>query len=222
MTAARLSCLISAFLSVSLPCSSVAKNLTPLTRNPVLLIHGIKDTASKMEPMARYLRRQGWQVSTMTLRPSWGQLGLEVLGQQIASHADATFAPGQKFDLVGFSMGGLAARYYLQRLGGLERVDRFITLSTPHHGTWMAYALGNPGCRQMRPRSPFLLDLASDADRLSTIRFTSFWTPFDLIVLPARSSEVPAARNVKTWIALHPLMVWQPGSLRAVAAALRE
>ncbi len=130
--------------------------------------------------------------------------------------------PGQKFDLVAFSMGGLVARYYLQRLGGLERVDRFVTLSTPHHGTWMAYAIGNPGCRQMRPRSPFLLDLASDADRLQRLRFTSFWTPLDLIILPARSSEVAGARNVKTWITMHPLMVWQPSSLRAVAAALRE
>ncbi len=191
-------------------------------RRPVLLVHGLKDDARKMEPMARYLRSQGWAVCTLSLRPSWGQLGLEALAQQVAAEADRRFAPGQKFDLVAFSMGGLVSRYYLQRLGGLDRVGRFITLSTPHHGTWLAYLIPNAGCRQMRPGSAFLKDLASDEARLKQVRFTSFWTPFDLIIIPSRSSEVNGARNLKKWIALHPLMVWQTRCLQALAAELRE
>src|SRR5205085_9859257 len=122
----------------------------------------------------------------------------------------------------GFSMGGLVSRYYLQRLGGLARVRHFVTLSTPHQGTWLACLVSNPGCRQMRPGSAFLGDLASDAERLQGVAFTSFWTPLDLIILPPRSSEVPCARNVKMLVALHPLMVWAPRCHRAVASALRS
>lgn len=189
-------------------------------RNPVLLIHGIKDDARKMEPMARYLRAQGWDAKTMSCSPSWGQKGLDVLAGQVAQFIGENYAPGQKIDLVAFSMGGLVTRYYLQRLGGLERVQRYITLSTPHHGTLLAYLLPNSGCRQMRFGSPFLRDLASDADRLAQLDFTSFWTPLDAIIVPAQSSIMPQARNERMMVALHPLMVYQPSVQRAVAGAL--
>ena len=191
-----------------------------LPRNPVLLIHGIKDDARKMEPMARSLRAQGWEAKTMSFKPSWGQRGLDVLAGQVAQFVDENYAPGEKIDLVAFSMGGLVTRYYLQRLGGLERVQHYVTLSTPHHGTLLAYLIPNAGCRQMRPGSAFLRDLASDADRLAALDFTSFWTPLDTIIVPARSSVMPQARNERMVIALHPLMVWQGSVQRAVAAAL--
>ena len=189
-------------------------------RNPVLLIHGIKDDARKMEPMARYLRAQGWEAKTMSFRPSWGQKGLDVLAGQVAKFVDENYAPGEKIDIVAFSMGGLVTRYYLQRLGGLARVQRYVTLSTPHHGTLLAYLIPNAGCRQMRFGSAFLRDLNSDADRLARLDFTSFWTPLDTIIVPARSSIMPQARNERMVIALHPLMVVQPSAKRAVAAAL--
>jgi len=51
------------------------------------------------------------------------------LGQQVANYVAATFAP-KPFDLVGFSMGGIVSRYYVQRLGGIDRVQRFITLAS--------------------------------------------------------------------------------------------
>ena len=189
-------------------------------RNPVLLIHGIKDDARKMEPLARYLRAQGWDAKTMSLRPSWGQKGLDVLAGQVAEFIGENYAPGEKIDLVAFSMGGLVTRYYLQRLGGLERVQRYVTISAPHGGTLLAYLIPNAGCRQMRFGSAFLRDLASDADRLAQLEFTSIWTPLDAIIVPPRSSVMPQARNERLVIALHPLMVWQAGCLRAVRDAL--
>ena len=200
---------------------SSAVNATETTpRNPVLLIHGIKDDARKMEPLARYLRGQGWDAQTMSLHPSWGQKGLDVLAGQVADFIGENYAPGEKIDLVAFSMGGLVTRYYLQRLGGLARVQRYVTLSTPHHGTLIAYLLPNVGCRQMRPGSAFLRDLNADAAQLAQLDFTSFWTPFDTIIVPQRSSIMAQARNVKLRIALHPLMVWQSRVLDQVAEAL--
>ena len=192
------------------------------TKNPVLLIHGIKDDARKMEPMARHLRAEGWEAHTFSYRPSWGQKWLDELAAQVATEADRLFSKGQKFDLVAFSMGGLVSRYYLQRLGGVERVDRFVTLSTPHRGTWLAHLIPNAGCRQMRPRSEFLRELNANADCLTRVRFTSLWTPFDTIILPAHSSELPGVRCEKLPVLLHPLMVVQPSVLRRVAAVLAE
>ena len=190
-------------------------------RNPVLLIHGIADTGRNMERMACYLRAEGWEVHTLNLTPNWGQAGLESLAGQIDGFAQNEFGR-RKFDLVGFSMGGLVSRYYLQRLGGVERVERFVSLAAPHHGSQLAHLMSGQGCRQMRPGSAFLLDLASDADQLERVKFTSLYTPLDLVIVPARSSVMSQARNVRLPIGTHPGMVLRKTSLRAVAAALRS
>jgi triacylglycerol lipase len=191
----------------------------------VLLVHGIADSERNMRWMARYLRKEGWEVHTMSLTPNWGQHGLEPLAGQVAAYAHAEFGD-RRFNLVGFSMGGLVGRYYMQRLGGIDRVDHFVTLSAPHHGTALAnlsvMLVSNQGCHEMRPGSPFLRDLACDADRLKEVKFTSLYTPFDLVILPPQSSEMPQARNVRIPVAMHPLMVLDPRCLRAVEEALRS
>jgi triacylglycerol lipase len=190
-------------------------------RNPVLLIHGIADSRVSMQWLAHYLQRQGWEVHTISLTPNWGQKGLETLAGQIDAYARIQLG-GRHFDLVGFSMGGLVSRYYVQRLGGLDHVDRLVTLSAPHNGSVLANLIANQGCREMRPGSPFLRDLASDADQLEKIKFTSLYTPMDLIILPSHSSEMPQARNIRLPVMMHPLMVVDGRCMRAVAEALRS
>ena len=202
--------------------SQVERAHTDRTRRPVILVHGIADTARSMERLARHLRADGWEPHALSLTPNGGQVGLDVLAKQIDAYVERTFAPGQKIDLVGFSMGGLVGRFYVQRLGGGARVGRLITIATPHRGTRLAHLLPNSACRQMRPGSAFLRDLATDSDQLAKVGFTSIWTPLDLVILPARSSEVTGARNIKLPVALHPLMVIERRCLRAVAAALRS
>lgn len=130
------------------------------------------------------------------------------------------YAPGEKIDLVAFSMGGLVTRYYLQRLGGLDRVRRYVTISAPHGGTLLASLIPNDGCRQIRIGSAFLRDLESDAHRLAQLDFNSLWTPLDAIIVPPRSSVMPQARKERLPVALHPLMVWQGSCKRAVRDAL--
>ena len=100
-------------------------------RPPVVLIHGIYSTGRDMERLARHLRSQGREVHVPTLTPNGGQAPIENLAGQLAEYV-ARDLPGRRFDLVGFSMGGLISRYYVQRLGGLDRVHRFVTLATPH------------------------------------------------------------------------------------------
>jgi len=175
-----------------------------------------------MAQLARYLEAEGWRTYSCDLVPSWGQEGMDVLAGQLQAFVAERLPAGEPFDLVGYSMGGLVGRYYLQRLDGLKRVRRFVTIATPHRGSLLAYAYGNPGFRQMRPGSEFLRDLDRDVNRLAPTGFTSLWTPLDLIVLPARSSVVPTARCRKVWALGHPFMVWQRHCHRAVAESLGE
>lgn len=192
-------------------------------RNPVLLIHGIDDTAALFETLAPYLQAQAWETHCLNLTPNDGTAGLDVLAEQVKAYADEHFDRDRPFDLLGFSMGGIVSRYYLQRLEGWRRVQRFITISSPHNGTWTAYARWNRGAEQLRPDSPFLVDLKVDAaEKLGTLNFTSIWTPLDAMIVPASSSQMSAARDVPISVALHPWMVKDERVLEAVAIALRE
>ncbi len=187
---------------------------------PVVLVHGIFSSGHDMERLARHLRSLGREVFAPTLTPNGGHAPLEDLAGQLAKFITENI-PGRRFDLLGFSMGGLIARHYLQRLGGIGKIGRFVTMATPHHGTHLARLAGLPGWVQMRPGSGFLRGLASDAEVLREVPFTSFYTPLDTIIVPSRSSEMPQARNVRMWAAIHPSFILERRCIRAVAAALR-
>ncbi len=192
------------------------------SRNPVLLIHGIFRKSGIFYKMSAYLIQLGWSVYTLNLSPHWGNASIDELAQQIADYIDKTFAPEQHLDIVGLSMGGLVTRYYVQRLGGINRVQRFIAISSPHSGTWMAYTLWGKGCIQMRPGSAFLEDLNRDAALLEKLNFTSIWTDWDFIIVPASSSQISAAKEVKLSVFAHAMMARHSSSLKAVAEALSE
>ncbi len=189
--------------------------------NPVLLVHGIFDTGRVFHSMVPYLKQRGLTVYDLDLVPNDGNAALDQLAEQVADYINATFSPEQPLDLVGFSMGGIVSRYYVQRLGGINRVQRFITLSAPNHGTWLAYFRQGLGCVQMRPNSALLHDLNRHASMLQQIHFTSIWTPYDLMILPANSSQMPVGRNVIVPVLTHAGMLTDSRSLAAVAAALR-
>ena len=189
-------------------------------QNPVLLVHGINDTGAVFNKMASYLREQGLSVHTVDLVPNNGAEVLDKLAQQVANYTSTTFEAKQPFDLVGFSMGGLVSRYYIQRLGGIDRVQRFITISSPHKGTIVAYGTWLAGAVQMRPNSDFINDLNSDVEMLKQLNFTSIWTPYDLMILPAESSQLGIDKEVILPVILHPLMLTDIRALRIVAKAL--
>lgn len=177
-------------------------------KNPVLLIHGIDDTAALFRGMAAHLQEQGWETHALDLVPNNGQVGLTELGGQVADYVRRNIAPDRSIDVVGFSMGGMVSRVYLQMLGGIKRVRRLVTISSPHNGTWSAYCRWNPGARDMRPGSPLLVELNRGcADLCRSVQVTSVWSRFDLMIVPARSSVLAGARNICVNVPAHAVMV---------------
>lgn len=192
------------------------------SRKCVLLVHGLNDTRAIFQTMAPSLIKLGWWVYDLNLLPSNGELPLDKLAQQVADYVNVTFTPEQKLSLIGFSMGGIVSRYYIQRLGGIERVKTFISIASPHQGTWMAHLFQSPGCVQMRPNSAFLQDLDRDVKMLAQLNMTSIWTPYDLIIVPANSSELPVGKNIQLPVLRHDWMVTDARCLEVVAEALEN
>ncbi|MGA1622001.1 MAG: esterase/lipase family protein [Synechocystis sp.] len=190
-------------------------------RHPVVLVHGIFDTMAKFETMAAHLTAKGWSVHSLNLVPNDGRASLTQLAQQVADYIDQTFSPHQAIDLVGFSMGGLVTRYYLQRLAGIDRVKRYVTISAPNQGTLLGYSLPLTGVQEMRWQSEFLQDLNRDYQTLlAALQVTVLWTPFDLMILPPSSSQLDIGEEIVLPVPVHAWMVSDRRCLLAVETAL--
>jgi triacylglycerol esterase/lipase EstA (alpha/beta hydrolase family) len=210
-----------ATMSAPLPNANVPK--TPHV--PVLLAHGIDDTARNLRPIARRLHKLGWaeaEVEICEFHPNDGTGGLLPLVEQLDRSARALAARtgAEKIDIVAFSMGALVARYWLMRVPGHVPVRRYVSISGPHHGTLIGYLRWNAGGEQMRPNSRLLLDLAKDEGQWGAVEVYSFWTPLDLVVVPAISSRLKGAVERTFPVVLHPLMMYDGRVISAVAEAL--
>ncbi|PWI47578.1 hypothetical protein CEE45_11030 [Candidatus Heimdallarchaeota archaeon B3_Heim] len=54
----------------------------------------------------------------------------------------------EKIDLVGHSMGGMSSRYYIKFLDGIDTVDDYVSLGSPHHGN-PNYHCGREGVKEI-------------------------------------------------------------------------
>lgn len=168
---------------------------------PILLVHGLIDNRSVFTLLRRGLRRRGFgrvhtfnfPVLTRDLR-----VAARALAAQVEQLCEETGY--ERLHIVGHSLGGLVARYYVQRLGGDARVHTLATLGTPHGGTLTAHLLPHPICRQLRPGSAVLAELAEPCPGLRT-RFLCFASDLDQMVVPTRAAQLEhpdiAARNIR-------------------------
>ena len=191
---------------------------------PVVLVHGIWDSAQRIAPLAQGLARRGiTRVHAMDLLPPWGNARLEALAEQVEQSVERVLGErgAEDVDLVGFSMGALVSRSYLTLRGGHRRVRRFISISGPHRGSLTAYAMPLAGVRQMRPGSAFLRSLGDEAG-WEGVSVHCIYTPFDAMVMPGVSGILPWAHSVhRVPVLLHRWMLSDARVLDLVADLLR-
>lgn len=166
---------------------------TPLAppRRPVVLLHGFVDNRSVFVLLRRSLARHGWRhLAALNYSPLTCDLraAAELLGRHVEAIRART--GHEQVDVVGHSLGGLIARYYVQRLGGDARVRTLVTLGTPHSGTsLLPLADAHPVIRQMRPGSEVLGELAAPSPGCRT-RFVSFWSDLDQMMVPVETARL--------------------------------
>ncbi|MFG2170514.1 esterase/lipase family protein [Streptomyces niveus] len=161
------------------------------SRRPVLLLHGFVDNRSVFVLLRRSLSRHGWRhLESLNFSPLTSDIRVaaEVLGREIEEICART--GHREVDIIGHSLGGLIARYYVQRLGGDVRVRTLITMGTPHAGTAaIPLASAHPVVRQMRPDSDLIEELREPAPGCRT-RFVSFWSDLDQVMSPVEAARV--------------------------------
>jgi pimeloyl-ACP methyl ester carboxylesterase len=157
---------------------------------PILLVHGMVDNRSIFTLLRRGLLRRGFgRVLTLNYSPLTGDV--RAAAADLAERVEQLVADSgyERVHVIGHSLGGLIARYYVQRLGGHERVHSLVTLGTPHGGTQAARLLPATLGRQLRPGSDLVAELSQPAPDVAT-RFVAYWSDLDQLILPKRNARL--------------------------------
>lgn len=138
-------------------------------------------------PLTAYIRALGVR-QTLSFNYS-SKNGIEQAALELRDYLQK-HVRGGRIDLVCHSLGGVIARVYLQELGGARRVDRCITLGTPHKGTYNSYWIRSRIGHELRPDSPIIKRLEVSRERAATVKFTSIIGGSDTIIIPPASGLV--------------------------------
>ncbi len=187
---------VSAALSVVRPAGFLrlpgARTLGP---RPVIVLHGYAMNRANYLPLAYRMSRAG-------LGPIFGfeywtlgriAAGSRQLGWFVDEVREATGA--SEVDIIGHSMGGVVARYYVTFAGGDGVVKNLITIGSPHAGTDVsAIGIGHP-TRELLLGSKLCHRLAVAPPPQHT-RVTVIWSRADALVPGARQPALPGAEII--------------------------
>ncbi len=174
--------------------------ITPVTHNPVLFVHGYGRTSDDWNFMIAQFKTAGWTDAEL-YTISYGALQTNVsVADDIKTKIDNILSTtgASKVDIIAHSMGSLSTRYYIRNLGGDIKVEAWVSLGGPNHGTSTANGCGFSPCLEMRPGSSFLTALNSGDETPGSVRYATWWTPADQTVLPTSSVILTGASNTQT------------------------
>jgi triacylglycerol lipase len=186
-------------------------------------VHGLLDTPAVFNRLRRQLEPQRTDVLAPPLPLRLGLVGIEEAAMQLAAQIDAAYPGSQPLDVLGFSIGGVIARTWIQRLGGQQRTRRFLSVGSPHQGTLMAQPWPGRvfrGLADLKRHSPLLHDLNNNLSSLNGVACHSFYSVLDLAVIPGWQAVLPIGERTMLPVATHPQLMRDPAALRPLSQEL--
>jgi len=184
-------CFVGAALS---PASSLAVD-------PILFVHGYSRSASDWNTMKANFEKDGWSkkqlsaysYNTSTSNKTTAETTVKAEVEKLLSSTKAS-----KIDIVAHSMGSLNTRWYIKFLGGDVKVDDWVSLGGPNHGTDFANFCFSASCVEMRQGSTFLSELNAGDETPGAVNYGTWWSPCDTIINPDSSVPLSGATNTET------------------------
>jgi triacylglycerol lipase len=176
-----------------------------LQHDPILFVHGYGGAADNFCTMIDRFRADGWTDNELyaynySFVTSYATDADEIRTQvdNILSRTGAT-----KVDIIAHSAGSVSSRYYLKNLGGSTKVDAWVSLGGPNHGTDAANNCSFTPCVEIQLGSAFLATLNSGDETPGFTRYGTWWSPCDETINPDSSVPLAGASNHETSCIAH-------------------
>ncbi|HEX7290899.1 MAG TPA: triacylglycerol lipase [Conexibacter sp.] len=176
-----------------------------VAHDPILFVHGWAENESVWNTMISNFSREGWTREELNnWRYSTSQSNVRTASEvrtKVEAILRATGAA--KVDIVTHSMGALNTRYYLKNLSGTEKVDDWVSLGGPNHGTSTANFCFEASCVEMRIESTFLRELNREDETPGAVNYGTWWSSCDEIINPDESVLLSGATNTAAGCVSH-------------------
>ena len=178
-----------------------------LALDPILFVHGWSGSASNWNTMIGRFEKDGYPSSYLSAYTYNSNTSNKTLAEtEVKSHVESLLAStgATKVDIIAHSMGSLNSRWYVKFVsGGQEKVDDWVSLGGPNHGTSAANACFSTSCVEMRIGSKFLGELNAGDETPGTVNYGTWWSPCDEFINPDESVILSGATNTKTACITH-------------------
>ena len=162
---------------------------------PIIVLHGYAMNRANFLPLAFRLRRAG--LGPIVGFEYWTLGRTAAAARQLGwfvEHVQAMTGAAQ-VDIVGHSMGGVVARYYVALLGGDGIVRSLVTIGSPHAGTDVSkVGIGHP-TRELALGSRLVSRLAAAPPPRET-KLVTILSHADALVPAALQPELPGAERI--------------------------
>jgi triacylglycerol lipase len=168
---------------------------------PVVLVHGFLGHPDMLRPLERRLLREGFPAVYKVGYPSFG---IDV--DEILTRIDAATAGIEgRFNLVGHSLGGLTARYWLRDPEHAARVARFVAIGTPFGGTSLYRLVPGKLRHALDPRGEVVTTLAGDIPQVPMLVIRA---RHDHQIVPSRRATLEGVEEVTVEGQGHNSLLW--------------
>jgi triacylglycerol lipase len=170
-------------------------------QDPILFVHGYTESASVWNTMIANFEKDGYSKSYLSAYSyNTSQSNVVDAEKEVKPRVETLLknTGATKVDIIAHSMGSLNTRYYIKNLGGETKVDDWVSLGGPNHGTEFANFCASTSCVEMRIGSTFLNNLNATDETPGAVNYGTWWSPCDEIINPDSSVALSGATNTKT------------------------
>jgi len=188
-------------------------------RNPIILIHGLWNTADIFLSINSKLDEMGIEYFAPNLKHEYGMTSIVELSYLLNDLILDKYGYEKKLDIFGFSMGGIIGRYWIKKMNGYKRTTRFITVGSPHRGTLASQLIPKypfRGISEMKINSYLLKELSKSDHLLSGIHCISFFTYWDLMVFPGWRANLNTGEKISLKVYKHKNLVRNPDAVKKI------
>lgn len=168
---------------------------------PIVFVHGYTGAAWNWDTMKSKFKADGWTDAQLTAKTYSSSKSNKEVAKDVAAEIDRVLAAtgASKVDVITHSMGGLSSRWFLKFMSGTGKVDDWVSMAGPNHGsTNAAWCTGTVPCGEMTPGSAFLTELNAGDETPGAVNYGTWYSPCDTTATPPETTALSGAKNTKT------------------------